>query len=486
MKQRPQYHVTPWRNWMNDPNGLIFDGRNYHVFYQHNPEGHEWGPMHWGHSTSKDLYRWRHRPIALYPDENGTCFSGSAILDVKNHSGLMKKDNVPILLFYTSHPEEPADDGRHYQSQSLAYSDDGKRFTKHEGNPILPNQGEADFRDPKVFYYEEGGFYIMVLAAGDHIAFYRSDNLLEWTHLSDFGPGENSIDGVWECPDLFPLQYKKKTYWILIVSMGTNHAQGRSVTQYFVGDFDGTSFASLEQTPHSRLIDEGTDNYAGVTFSGTNEPIVMGWAMNWGYAADTPTKGYVGQMTAPRTMSLYRDTSGHISLASLPVRFPKDAIASVRMISKSPYSLDFKGCPLVMEFTPDDADPSFELTFRNDNGEHLHVWQDQERNLTVDRTYSGPLDYHEMLDDEFYRKRMVQPRTKEPGKFTVMLDGPLLEVYADDGTRVFTMTAYPEEPYNKMELRTVERAYGRVGILEDYEPSFAKNPFKNRPDGKKL
>lgn len=483
IERRPQYHVTPWKNWSNDPNGLIYDGRLYHVFYQHNPEDHDWGPMHWGHSTSKDLYRWRHRPIALYPNENGYCFSGSAIMDVNNVSGLKTHGNVPILLFYTSHPSEPAEDGQHYQTQSLAYSDDGKRFTQYEHNPIIPNQGQADFRDPKVFYYEEGEYYVMVLAAGDHIEFYRSDNLLDWEHLSDFGPAENTIEGVWECPDLFPLRLKKKTYWVLIVSMGTNHEQGRAVTQYFIGDFDGTIFTSLEQTDHSRLIDEGTDNYASVTFSGTKEPIMMGWALNWGYAKDTPTDGYVGQMTSPRTLSLYRDVNKHISLASSPYRLPKDAVDDIHMISKNPYVLNFEGKPVAIEFTPDEADPRFELTFRNDNGDHLHVWQDEKRNLTVDRSHSGNLDYSDMLQDDRYLKRTVSPRTKKPGEFKVFLDGPLLEVFADDGSRVFTMVSYPDEPYNKLELRSAERAFGRVAVLQEFEPRQAKRPFKNRPEG---
>lgn len=312
---KTNHHVTPWKGWCNDLNGLLFDGEYYHVFYQHYPDDTKWGPMHWGHSISKDLYNWEHLPIALFPNSKEYCFSGSAIIDESNISGLGEGNEKPILLFYTSHCLPSDDTSEYIEEQSIAYSLDGIHFKKYEGNPILANQGTPNFRDPKVFVLN--GQWCMALAVFDHIEFYQSNNLLDWEFLSSFaGDNNNSIEGIWECPSVFEVMFEGRNYWILIVSMGADQKDGRAITQYFIGDFIDGKFIVSETVGHSRLIDYGTDNYAAVDFSGTENPLLMGWALNWGYANNLPYKHSVGQMTSPRTPFLYRDVKKKLSLGS--------------------------------------------------------------------------------------------------------------------------------------------------------------------------
>ena len=236
---RPQIHYSPAENWINDPNGMVYYKGEYHLFYQYNPEGSQWGNMSWGHAVSRDLVHWEELPLAIPYDENELIFSGSAVVDYGNTSGFGTMGNPAMVAIYTS--AVPGD-----QYQSLAYSTDrGRTWTKYAGNPVLDHP-DPEFRDPKVFWYEEGGYWIMsvVLAVQRKVAFYRSDNLKDWSLLSEFGPA-GAVGGVWECPDLFPLpvdgnnQHQK---WVLVVSLNPGGIAGGSGTQYFVGDFDGTTF----------------------------------------------------------------------------------------------------------------------------------------------------------------------------------------------------------------------------------------------------
>ena len=201
---RPQYHFTPPEKWMNDPNGLLFHKGIYHLFYQYYPDDIVWGPMHWGHATSKNLTQWRHKPVALYPDQLGYIFSGSAVMDTHNSSGLGTAQNPPMIAIFTYHDPKGEKEGRSdFQYQGIAYSlDEGDTWTKYEGNPVIGNDSIQDFRDPKVFWHDATQKWVMLLVAGDHLKIYNSSNLTEWTHLSDFGQNQGAHGGVWECPDL--------------------------------------------------------------------------------------------------------------------------------------------------------------------------------------------------------------------------------------------------------------------------------------------
>lgn len=229
---RPLYHFTPAKNWMNDPNGMVWHEGEWHLFYQYNPFGIRWGHMSWGHAVSRDLLAWEHLPLAL-PEENGIMiFSGSAVVDYQNTSGFGKDGQPPMVAIYTAHTETN-------QSQAIAYStDNGRSWTKFAGNPVL-DIGEKDFRDPKVMWHEGTRRWIMTVSWPTHrkVRFYASPDLKKWTHLSDFGPA-GSVSGIWECPDLLPLGEK----WMLIVNVGSGAPAGGSGGQYFVGEFDGQAF----------------------------------------------------------------------------------------------------------------------------------------------------------------------------------------------------------------------------------------------------
>lgn len=280
---RPGYHYTPAQNWMNDPNGLLYADGVYHLFYQHNPEGNRWGNMSWGHATSTDLARWTEQPVAIRGTTEEAIFSGSAVVDETNSTGFGTKQDPPMVAIYTS-AYGPGSGRDGIQAQSLAYSrDDGRTWVKYDGNPVL-DRGSRNFRDPKVFRYKGDAEEYWVMAAveaTDHkVLLYRSDNLKDWTFLSEFGPA-NAVGGLWECPDLFPLsvrgpggQQSKK--WVMIVNINPGGVSGGSAGQYFVGDFDGTTFTSEttitpKPVPGGRMLwdfDGGT--YDGWTV--TNEP----------------------------------------------------------------------------------------------------------------------------------------------------------------------------------------------------------------------
>ncbi len=317
---RPQIHFSPEKNWMNDPNGLVYYKGVYHLFFQYHPYSSVWGPMHWGHATSKDLIHWKHEPIALFPDSLGTIFSGSAVVDINNTSGFGKKGQAPLVAIFTQHNGEGEKAGRNdFQNQSLAYSlDNGKTWIKYANNPVLKNPGINDFRDPKVMWYAPQQKWIMTLATKDRISFYSSKNLKEWTKESEFGENIGAHGGVWECPDLFQLDDHGKKVWVLIVNLNPGGPNKGSATQYFIGDFDGNKFSPF--TTATRWLDYGPDEYAGVTWSNTGmRKIFLGWMSNWLYANLVPTETWRNAMTIPRELKLKR-VGSEILITSEPVK----------------------------------------------------------------------------------------------------------------------------------------------------------------------
>jgi sucrose-6-phosphate hydrolase SacC (GH32 family) len=199
-KYRPEFHFSSQRGWINDPNGLFYYKDMYHMFFQHNPVGCKWGNMHWGHAVSRDLVHWEEKEIALYPDEMGTMFSGSAIVDTKNVTGLKKNENDVILLFYTAAGGTDSELSKSQPfTQCLAYSTDGgNTFEKYPENPIVPFI-EPGNRDPKVIYHAESDVYTMVLYLADYrYLLLTSKNLLDWKRiqeisLQDDGGKDHSI-----------------------------------------------------------------------------------------------------------------------------------------------------------------------------------------------------------------------------------------------------------------------------------------------------
>jgi fructan beta-fructosidase len=270
---RPQFHFTPARNWMNDPNGLIYYKGRYHLFFQYNPSGNTWGNMSWGHAVSTDLVHWKQLPVAIPQDDNEMIFSGSVVLDRNNTTGFGTRKNPPLVAVYTS-----AQKASGKQQQALAYSTDGgTTWTKYDDNPVL-DIGSNNFRDPKVFWYAPTGRWLMAVALADQhkISFYSSADLKHWTHQSDFGPA-GATGGVWECPDLFPLPVDgdaKKTKWVLAVNLNPGGIAGGSGAQYFVGDFNGKKFTADDDgtyTPPSGTVmqDFESGSFGDWTATGT-------------------------------------------------------------------------------------------------------------------------------------------------------------------------------------------------------------------------
>ena len=457
---RPQIHFSPKEHWMNDPNGMVYNDGIYHLFFQYFPGGTVWGPMHWGHATSKDLIHWQQEAIALYPDSLGYIFSGSAVVDKKNTSGFGKNGKIPLVAIYTNHDPKGEKAGtKNFQNQSIAYSlDNGKTWIKYSKNPVLKNPGITDFRDPKVMWYSPENKWIMTLATKDRITFYSSKDLKNWKKESEFGETEGAHGGVWECPDLFPLKYQGKTVWVLIVNLNPGGPNQGSATQYFTGDFDGTKF-----TPNSsqtKWIDYGPDEYAGVTWNNTgSRRIFLGWMSNWLYANQVPTVKWRNAMTIPRELHLTK-VKNEMYVTSEPVEelkliARKDFVKTNVTVSKStdisrlmqqPVSLP---CRINLSMAQGD---NFSVILSNNLKEKLIVGYDKESNqFYIDRTMAGNSDFNK----EFAEKHFA-PRISESKEMTLSLiiDKSSIELFADGGLSVMTSIFFPEKPYDKIEIST--------------------------------
>lgn len=293
--KRPQYHFTTRRGWINDPNGLIYFDGEYHLFYQHNPYERDWENMHWGHAVSSDLIHWKELPIALIPDQLGTMFSGSAVIDYNNTAGFNKGKTPAMVVAYTATTPRK-------QVQCIAYShDNGRTFTKYAGNPVIDsgeNWNSVDTRDPKVFWYEPGNHWVLVLNERDGHSIYTSFNLKEWKYQSH-------VTGFWECPELFELPVdgdKSNTRWVMYGASGT----------YMIGQFNGKVF-----TPENgKFIYTSGSGYAAQTY--TNMPDNRRVQIGWG-RIDQPKMPFNGMMLLPTELSL-KTTKNGIRLFSVPIK----------------------------------------------------------------------------------------------------------------------------------------------------------------------
>jgi fructan beta-fructosidase len=445
---RPAFHFAPALNWMNDPNGLVWYDGEYHLFFQYNPLGSDWGNMSWGHAVSSDLWHWEELPIALRFTDTEHVFSGSVVVDHANASGLGAAGRPAMVAVYTSH----AVGGKPVQAQSLAYSlDRGRTWERYAGNPVL-DVGATDFRDPKVFWYDEGGHWVMVVAlASDRvIQLYRSDDLLSWEHLSDFGP-TGAVSHVWECPDLFPLPVDgdlSRSRWVLLVSVQGGAPAGGSGMQYFVGDFDGRTFsADVSAGAEPTWVDHGADYYAAVSFADTPDGsrLVLGWMSNWQYAHEVPAADHRGTMAVPRAYGL-RDVEGGLRLVQHPVlpRRPPSYVEASRALDPGVHALprEARGRHLDIEIALDPGiSDSCGLVVRQGDGEGTVVGYDATTHeLFVDRTASGDVAF----SPAFPAVHRAPLRLRD-GEVTlrVVLDSTSVEVFGADGEVVLTDQVFP-------------------------------------------
>jgi len=456
---RPQFHFSPKEHWMNDPNGMVYSNGVYHLFYQYYPDSTVWGPMHWGHATSKDLFHWEHKPIALYPDSLGYIFSGSAVVDKKNTSGFGRNGQPPLVAIYTYHDPVGEKAGKiDYQTQGIAYSlDNGNTWTKYPGNPVLKNPGIIDFRDPKVMWHEAGKKWIMTLAVKDHIRFYSSPDLKNWNEESQFGKELGAHGGVWECPDLFSMDENGKKIWVLIVNINPGGPNGGSATQYFLGDFDGKTFTPSHKD--TRWLDYGPDEYAGVLWNNVgNRRLFLGWMSNWLYATVVPTVKWRSAMTIPRDLKLMQ-VGNEIYLASVPSpEIKKIQVKPITYLNIQPAQ------PVLIRTKEGELDLLCRLDLSveklcdvsvvvsNDLGEKVIIGFDKSRNqFFIDRTQSGKVEFHKEFASRYFAPRFS---TSQKMNLTLILDVSSVELFADDGLSVMTGIFFPTKPFHQIHLES--------------------------------
>ncbi len=451
---RPQFHFSPEEKWMNDPNGMVYHKGIYHLFYQYYPEDIVWGPMHWGHATSKDLVHWEHKPIALYPDEHGLIFSGSAVVDFANTSGFGTAENPPLVAIFTYHLMDGETTGRKdFQTQGIAYSlDNGDTWTKFEGNPVIGNDGMKDFRDPKVFWDNKNQQWVMSLVAGDHLQIWGSGDLREWSKLSEFGKDKGAHGGVWECPDLFPLKIEgsEEQKWVLLISINPGAPNGGSGTQYFIGDFDGEKFTT-EQT-ENKWLDWGTDNYAGVIYNNepNNDKIFIGWMSNWEYARDTPTSTWRSAMTVPRKLTLHK-IGDDFNLFNYPVKNLESIIdkknkKEIALVGGTSEVIPFDGLNQA-EVKFHTSAENFQLKLSNNLDEAVLLTMfGAEQQFFLDRTNSGKVDFQE----DFAGVQIMPVAQLPEGEYEVrlLIDNSSIEIFINEGQYVMTTQLFPNEEYS--------------------------------------
>ncbi len=443
----PALHFRAPFGWINDPNGLVFADGLWHLFYQFYPMSTEWGPMHWGHAVSDDLIQWKNMPIALAPDALGNIFSGSCVLDVRNDSGLFPgASDSNMLAFYTS--SLPQSDGSpDFQTQSVAWSTNGGvTWEKLPGNPIIGNALRVCFRDPKVFWYEPGAYWVMVLTHGQTVGIYCSTDLMKWELASEFGEGQGHHSaGPWECPDLFELKNSGgKSRWVLVVGVGDGCPAPGSGTQYFVGSFDGTNFVSEGASDATRWLDLGRDHYATQSWfaAPSGRRVAIAWMSNWRYARNTRTRFFRGVMTLPRDLYLGDDLAGGHFVGQ---RFAEeldqafglpDAELRVGESCVAPAAFRVRGRALL----------------RTGDTLHIRLFDDDYDQFTIQRNEQA---YEVLLerrahggDDTFsrefpHRYTVALPASDADLDFDMIVDSGAVELLLDNGRHSITQLFFP-------------------------------------------
>ncbi|MGX9899748.1 glycoside hydrolase family 32 protein [Arthrobacter sp. SA17] len=477
---RPKWHYSAERNWLNDPNGLIHSNGTYHLFYQHNPFGDDWGNMSWGHATSTDLNHWAEQAVAIPCDEQEGIFSGSAVVDVHNTSGFGVGGVPPLVAIYTSaYVGTSPLAGR--QAQSLAYStDDGATWTKYAGNPVL-DRASSDFRDPKVFWYdgEAGSYWVMAAVEALHreVLLYKSADLKSWEYLSTFGPA-NATEGIWECPDLFELPVDgdaSDTRWVLVVNLSPGGIAGGSGGQYFIGKFDGLTFSSETtvteglQPDDSRMadygwLDWGRDYYAAVSFSNVPDGrrLMIGWMNNWQYAASTPTDGWRSAMSLAREVRLVSRGGRPVLVQEAVDPFQLEPGVELFALDRQPLAEGVTWLPaeargdvlrIDAEFEPGSAG-SVGFVLRAGTGLNVAertvlAYDSATGELSLDRTESGNVGFDATFPSV---ERVRVPLESGRLRLRIFVDRCSVEVFAQDGLATITDLVFPANASNAVGL----------------------------------
>ncbi|EED17085.1 inulinase precursor, putative [Talaromyces stipitatus ATCC 10500] len=488
---RPQYHYSPAKNWMNDPNGLVYDNCTYHLYYQYNPGGDTWGAMSWGHATSSDLTHWKEQPVALlargFPDDiTEMFFSGSVVIDERNTSGFGSDGKIPWISMYTSsYPvEQVLPSGKqvraNQQGQSIAYSlDQGETWTTYdEANPIIlepPAQYQdqwENFRDPNVFWHEQTQQWVVIMSLANihKLLIYTSPNLKEWTLVSVFGP-LNAVGGQWECPSLFPLPVnndESNIKWVLVVGLNPGGPPGTvgSGTQYFLGDFNGTTFTadvgsiSAPSNDTANWFDRGPDFYAAIGYNGLPEyeRTLIGWMNNWQYGQSIPTSPWRSAMSIPRYLSLRT-----IGQKTALVQTPQEnwaSIAEEAIVSAFPSVADVhelgdigKALEIQLTFSSRETAPGavqgssesgISIRASEDFSQQTRVGYDfATKQAFVDRTQSGNVSFDSTFASVYFAP--LSPAPDNTVSLRIFVDWSSVEVFGGQGESTITAQIFPPD-----------------------------------------
>ncbi len=462
---RPRFHFSAQKNWINDPNGLIWHQGEYHLFFQYNPYGDQWGHMSWGHAVSTDLLAWTELPVAIPEDERVSIYSGSVVSDTLNSSGFGSADQPPLVAIYTGCLRVPEGG----QSQELAYSlDRGRTWTKYAHNPVL-TAPVKDFRDPKVFWHAGTQRWVMAVVLPDarKAQFYGSADLKAWALLSEFeAPFEGQ--GIWECPDLLrvpmactPLQptVEGEFVWLFKVDVFGGHPSGGTGARVFSGTFDGTRYTADPQ-PEPLWADLGADFYAALSWAdvpGADEAVPrralwLAWMNCHRYAKHLPTSPWRGAMSVPRELGWVRTEQGgrllqrpvpELQRLRGPVQRRPAVVLRDQVVDLLPAGAD--GSALDIEFDILGCTSGrCGLRLRVGPGEYTEVGYDADSGAVyVDRSRSGYLP----PDDPLYARRheapVAAPSGARPLFLRILLDACLLEVFANDGLAVISEQIFP-------------------------------------------
>jgi fructan beta-fructosidase len=459
---RPQYHFTPPKNFMNDPNGTVVYKGEYHLFYQYNPEGNVWGHMSWGHAVSRDMVHWHNLSVALHEVRGPyMVYSGSAVVDWNNTSGLCKnstrQDRSCLVAVYTAAYKDR-------QKQHIAFSNDrGRTWTNYSGNPVADLDAK-DFRDPNVFWYEPQHKWVMVAVLADErtLVVLDSPDLKQWTKRSTFGPAGDT-EGQWECPDLIelPVEGTNEKKWVLIINRNPGAPAGGTGVRYLIGHFDGVKFTSEVPDVPALWADWGKDFYATNSWndmpSSEGRRVWIGWFSNWQYANNEPTVLWRGAQSIPRSLALRRYRDG-LRLVQRPIsqleglrresfRLANMGIAeaNLRIHETGPkgevYEIEAEVQPATT------GEVGFRLRKGKDD-ETLVGFDSAHDDVFMDRTRSGETSFSK----DFPGRHAAQLEKRATVKLHIFVDRSSVEVFANDGERVLSDRIYPHPGSDGIEL----------------------------------
>lgn len=432
---RPQFHFTSQRGWLNDPNGLVqYDGE-YHLFFQHNPKGVQWGNMTWGHAVSRDMLRWEQLPNALDPDERGTMFSGSAVVDWDNTAGFQTgKEKTLIALYTAAGGTNPESKGQPF-TQCLAYSNDkGRTWTKYAGNPVLPHVA-GENRDPKVVWHAETKRWIMALYLDkEDFALYSSPDLKRWEQIQRL-----TMPGCSECPDFFVIRPFDLEVWVFTAANG----------KYLTGQFNGKQF-----TPSGGVqqVEYGAHSYAVQTYSDLPKSDTRHIQVAWMNGPTFPEMPFNQQMSIPCELGLYVTLNKEVKLYKRPVKEierlhgREKTAKDVAIQADKPYSWKAELAHILIEFDVQNA------------------------TAVGLRVRGGEIRYNVASKTLTALGRTAPVALAEDGKtlrLEILVDRASLEVFAQNGVAALTSSYFPHP--NETTVEVFSEGAAKIKSLKAYD-----------------